>query len=122
MEKDAVDLDEGSLQIRQAKNAQSVRTIPIHSKVRPLIEKALKSDGNLLFGFSKTHFDYFVNQCLNHKPYDTRHTFASKANELKIEKLTIQRIMGHKPESVLEQAYIHLSLKELSDAIECIIY
>ena len=122
MEKDAVNLDEGTLQIRQAKNAQSVRTIPIHSKVRPLIEKALKSNGNLLFGFSKTHFDYFVNQCLNHKPYDTRHTFASKANELKIDKLTIQRIMGHKPDSVLEQAYIHLSLQELSEALEKVLY
>ncbi len=120
--KDAVDLDEGTIRISEAKNAQSVRTIPIHSKVRPLIEKALKSDGNLLFGFTKTHFDYFVNQCLHHKPYDTRHTFASKANELKIDKLIIQRIMGHKPESVLEQAYIHLSLKELSEALEKVLY
>ena len=120
--KDAVDLVEGTIRISEAKNEQSVRTIPIHSKVRPLIEKALKSDGNLLFGFTKTHFDYFVNQCLHHKPYDTRHTFASKANELKIDKLIIQRLMGHKPDSVLEQAYIHLSIKELSEAIELIVY
>lgn len=120
--KDAVDLVEGTIRISEAKNAQSVRMIPIHSKVRPLIEKALETDGDRLFGFTKTHFDYFVNQCLHHKPYDTRHTFASKANGLKIDKLIIQRLMGHKPDSVLEQAYIHLSLKELSEALEQIIY
>lgn len=120
--KDAVDLDEGTIRISEAKNEQSVRTIPIHSKVRPLIEKALKSDGDLLFGFTKTHFDYFVNQCLHHKPYDTRHTFASQSNKIGLPKLTIQRIMGHKPDSVLEQAYIHLSMDELQEAIDKIIY
>ena len=120
--KSAVDLAGRTIRISEAKNAQSVRTIPIHSKALPLIEKAMKTDGARLFDFSKTHFDYFVNQCLHHKPYDTRHTFASKANELKIDKLIIQRIMGHKPDSVLEQAYIHLSMKELSDALELIFY
>ena len=122
MKKDAVDLENGTLDIRQAKNAQSIRIIPIHEKVRPLIEQALKSDGDRLFDFSKTHYDYFVGQCLKHKPYDTRHTFASKANKIGIPKLIIQRLMGHKPESVLEQSYIHLTIPELKEALEQIQY
>ena len=122
MPKKNVDLDKRTLTISQGKNAQSVRTIPIHEKVFSLVESAMKSPGNLLFDFSKTHYDYFVGQCLDHKPYDTRHTFASKANEIGLPKLKIQRIMGHKPDSVLEQAYIHLTIPELSEAINQITY
>lgn len=122
MPKNAVDLTEGTLEIREGKNVQSRRIIPIHDRVRPLVEDAMKRSGDKLFGFTKTHYDYFVKQCLDHRPYDTRHTFASKANEIGLPKLSIQRIMGHKPESVLEQAYIHLSLNELREAINRIEY
>ncbi|MBR6507485.1 MAG: tyrosine-type recombinase/integrase [Clostridia bacterium] len=117
MLKNAVDLTAGTLEIREGKNLQSRRVIPIHDKVRPIIEEAMKSKGDRLFEFSKTHYDYFVKQCLDHKPYDTRHTFASKANEKGLPKLIIQRIMGHKPDSVLEQSYIHLTIDELRNAI-----
>lgn len=122
MPKNAVDLMNGTLEVIEGKNVQSRRIIPIHDRVRPLVEGAMKRDGDKLFGFTKTHYDYFVKQCLDHKPYDTRHTFASKANEIGLQKLTIQRLMGHKPDSVLEQAYIHLSLDELREAINRIEY
>ena len=117
MSKKSVNLAENTLEIVEGKNIQSRRVIPIHGHVRPLIEAAMKSKGDRLFDFSKTHYDYFVKQCLGHKPYDTRHTFASKANEVGLQRLIIQRIMGHKPESVLEQSYIHLTIEELSEAI-----
>lgn len=122
MPKKAVNLTDNTLEVLEGKNNQSKRIIPINGKIRPLIEEAMKSPGSRLFDFSKTHYDYFVNQCLKHKPYDTRHTFASEANKLGIPKLTIQRIMGHKPDSVLEQAYIHLTMEELSEAINRIDY
>ena len=122
MPKKAVDLTADTLEIIEGKNVQSRRVIPIHGRVRPLIEAAMQSKGDRLFDFSKTHYDYFVKQCLGHKPYDTRHTFASKANEIGLPKLIIQRIMGHKPESVLEQSYIHLTIEELSEAINRIEY
>lgn len=122
MQKDAVNLKEGTFSIKEGKNAQSIRTVPIHDKVVPLVEKAMTSEGSRLFDFSKTHYDYFVKQCLNHKPYDVRHTFASKANEADVPKLTIQKIMGHKPDSVLELAYIHLSMEELREAINRVDY
>lgn len=122
MPKDAVDLEENTLTISEGKNAQSCRTVPISPKIRHLVEKAMSSPGSYLFDFSKTHYDYFVRQCLHHKPYDTRHTFASKANEVGVPKLTIQRIMGHKPDSVLELAYIHLSMEELREALDMVDY
>lgn len=120
--KDAVDLTKWTIRIDEGKNTQSQRTIPIHERVRPLVERAMQSPGSYLFGFSKQHYDHFVRTNLNHKPYDVRHTFASKANEIGLPKLTIQRIMGHKPDSVLTQTYIHLTMEELQDAINQVIY
>lgn len=120
--KKAVDLTKWTLEISEAKNVQSKRIIPLNRKIRGLITEAMKSPGDLLFGFSKQHYDYFVKTNLKHTPYDTRHTFASQANKIGLPKLTIQRIMGHKPDSVLEQAYIHLSMDELQEAIDKIIY
>lgn len=122
MEKNAVDLQQNTLEIFEGKNKQSRRIIPIHERIRPLIVKAMESDSSRLFDFSKTHYDYFVSQVLNHKPYDTRHTFASKMNKIGTQKLIIQRIMGHKPDSVLEQSYIHLTIPELSEAINRLCY
>lgn len=119
--KENVDLDNLTITITEAKNKQSQRTIPIHEKVLPLIESAMSSPGLLLYGFTKTQYAYFTDQ-IGHKPYDTRHTFASRANALGMPKLIIQRIMGHKPESVLEQAYIHLSMDELRNSLNILSY
>ena len=119
--KENVDLENMTISITEAKNTQSKRVIPIHEKVLPLIETAMKSSGISLYGFTKTQYSYFTDQ-IGHRPYDTRHTFASRANALGIPKLTLQRIMGHKPDSVLEQAYIHLSIEELREAINVIDY
>lgn len=119
--KENVDLKSRTISITEAKNSQSVRVIPIHDKVLPLIQEAMKSPGISLFGFTKTQYAYFTDQ-IGHRPYDTRHTFASRANALGIPKLTLQRIMGHKPDSVLEQAYIHLTMDELREAMNTICY
>lgn len=122
MEKAAVDLGNNTIKVVEGKNKQSCRIIPIHNRIRPLIIQAMESDSNRLFDFSKTHYDYFVSQVLNHKPYDTRHTFASKMNKIGTPKLIIQRIMGHKPDSVLEQSYIHLTMDELAESINRLCY
>lgn len=121
LSKDNVDLEARTISITEAKNEQSKRVIPIHDAVLPLIEEQMKSPGISLYGFTKTQYAYFTSQ-IGHKPYDVRHTFASRANALGIPKLTIQRIMGHKPDSVLEQAYIHLTMDELREAINTVCY
>ena len=122
MPKSAVNLTKWTLKIEEGKNDQSRREIPLNRQIRGLIQEAMDRPGTLLFGFSKTHYDHFVRTNLNHKPYDTRHTFASKANELGLPKLTIQRIMGHKPDSVLAQTYIHMTIEELQEAIDKVVY
>lgn len=120
--KKAVNLTDKTLEIRQGKTASASRVLPIHERICPLIEGLMETDGPTLFNFDKAHYDHFVKKYLNHRPYDTRHTFASKANEIGLPKLTIQRIMGHKPDSVLEQAYIHLTIEEIREALNQIEY
>lgn len=122
MPKSAVDLTKWTLKIVEGKNVQSQRVIPIHEAVRGLVVDAMNRPGTMLFGFSKTHYDYFADKNLHHMPYDTRHTFASKANKIGLPKLTIQRIMGHKPDSVLAQTYIHMTIEELQEAINKVVY
>lgn len=117
-----VNLKEKTIYISKAKNEQSKRLLPIHEKVLPLIKTAMKSPGDRLFEYTARQYSYFTENVLGHRSYDTRHTFASKANKIGIPKLTIQRLMGHKPDSVLEQAYIHLSMDELREEINKICY
>lgn len=116
-----IDMEAGTINITEAKNKQSERLIPIHNKVKPLIQRFIdNSDGVKLTNIKKNQLDYFCNKILNHTPYDTRHTFATKCNELDIKKVLVQRLMGHKPDSILEEYYTHLTIQELSDTLNSI--
>lgn len=120
--KNNVNLAQNTIKITEAKNPQSKREIPIHKRVRPIIERLMEEPGDKLFNITARQYSYFADNVLHHKAYDVRHTFASRANELGINKLIIQRIMGHKPDSVLEQSYIHLTMEELQQAIDQVCY
>lgn len=122
--KENIDLEANTITITKAKNKQSLRTIPIHHKIRPFVVQCMDNapQGEYLFDYSKRQFEYFVKNNLNHLPYDTRHTFATTAKRLGIDQTIIQKIMGHKPDSVLEQYYTHLSVEDLAAEMNKIDY
>lgn len=122
LNKDNVNLEDNTITITKGKNNYSLRTIPINMNVRSVIESQMNTPGSSLFSISNRHYAYFVKNNLNHNPYDTRHTFASMANELNIKVVVAQRIMGHKPKTVLEETYTHLKMDELRNAINKICY
>lgn len=115
---DDIDLESKTISIRKAKNKYSVRTIPINDAVYDLVARYKNSP----FTLTRPQFYHFSKNILGHTPYDTRHTFATKCNKLGIDRLIIQRIMGHKPETILENIYTHLTIEELSDAINQVHY
>lgn len=118
-----IDMDAGTISITKAKNKQSIRTIPIHDKIKPIVQQCIdNSHTENLFDFNKSQYEYFATSILGHYPYDCRHTFATRATELDIKKVVIQRIIGHKPDSVLEQFYLHLSIENLRSEINKIDY
>ena len=120
--KDNVDLENKTINIVEAKNKYSVRTVPINNTVFDLIKRLYDAPGDTMTTMSKSRYERFTKQTLGHRAYDVRHTFASKCNKLGIEKLVIQRIMGHKPDSILEEVYTHLTIEELSEAINKVSY
>ena len=116
-----VDLETKMMSIVIAKNKRSIRTVPIHERILPILAAHYDKTNKYVFAITKNKYELYMKGD-KHTPYDTRHTFATKCNELGIEKLKIQRIMGHTPDSVLEQTYIHLKDAELLEAINRVDY
>lgn len=126
-----VNLDERWIYVPEelAKTKESARYIPIHNKIFDLVkwfydnsEKydsemlMLNSNGNLI------RYNNFVNRNLTkinqhldveHKFHDTRHTFASMGTVAGIPELYMQRLLGHKPSSILYNTYTHITVTEL---------
>lgn len=114
-----VDYDAMTINIPQGKNRYSVRTIPINPVILPLLQSLEASTGN---GHYTTHnaksYEYFCNKILHHTAYDVRHTFATKCNQMNLKTVVIQRLMGHKPDNILQDVYTHLTMEELAAEIK----
>lgn len=97
-------------------HAYSVRTIPINPVILPLLKELELEDGHYTTMNAKS-YGYFVDKVLHHTPYDSRHTFATKANQVDMKTIVIQKIMGHKPDTLLAEVYTHLTMDELAEGI-----
>lgn len=115
---DNINLEDRTIFIPEAKNNYSIRTIPISDAVFDLVARFKETP----HGLTKPKYYHFCKKILNHMPYDTRHTFGTKCTKLKIQPVITQRIMGHKPDTLLENVYVHLTMKELSEAINQVRY
>lgn len=107
------------------------RIVPIHHKIKPIIEKWLSKKGKTIFcreDGSPMSPDYFR----RHKykpalkqigireltPHATRHTFATKLAEAGARIEDIQKLAGHEDYSTTANIYIHQNIKTLTSAIE----
>ena len=135
-----VDLKEnimrGGIKTENGKN----RVIPIHPKLRPIIEAHL-SDSKYLFPIYQpksnvahpespmksafnTSWKKNIRETLHleHTSHECRHTFRSKLDSAGANKVAIDLIMGHKTADVGERVYTHKTLDELKTAIEKLSY
>lgn len=116
-----------------AKNNESIRYVPIHDAIYEHVEYfyniseqydteklVIQPDGE------PVTYPYFRYNCLpdinkalgvEHTLHDTRHSFASYAYRYNLEELTIQKIVGHKPSSILHNIYTHITPQELLAAV-----
>lgn len=113
-----INLENKTISIPKAKNNYSIRTIPINDAVFDLVARFKEKP----HGLTIPKYYHFCKKVLDHTPYDTRHTFGTKCTKLKIQPVIAQRIMGHKPDTLLENVYVHLTMKELSEAINQVKY
>ena len=134
LKKEDVHLSERYLQIRQAKNETSVRTVPIHERMLPLYERFMSSPGEYLLtksdGYRIEYRNYAARELKEVQEFigeprtlhEARHTFITRARECGIDLLVIQRIVGHKAKTLTENIYTHLTMEELIREINKIEY
>ena len=111
------------------------RIIPIHDKILPLVkkwyERAKKANSDYLIFNNKNkqmqYSNYYrekwqkimeqleLNE--NHKPHDTRHTFATAMDRTDANKLCIKRILGHASDDITDKVYTHKDVKDLLEAV-----
>ena len=115
---DDIDLDEKLIRIRKAKNKSSIRIIPIHDRIYPLMCDFKKEP----ISFSHNGYNKSLSRHFDHTAHDCRHTFATRMKELKCDLLTLQLLLGHTPGSITEKVYTHLGIEELRKAINTLNY
>ena len=116
------------------KNKQSERFVPIHNKIYPLLLKFYsRASQNLITNDNGTVITYNnyvsrnfkkINETLTetHTLHDTRHTFISRAHELKLDDLVVRKIVGHSSNDVHEKVYTHISEKQLLEEVNKLEY
>lgn len=109
------------------------RIIPIHPKIKPLIENWYNNSTSeyLLYNAANNKIDYrnyhgriwkeIMNTLnMNHTPHETRHTFASLMDDAGANKLCIKLIMGHRVNDITDGVYTHKTIESLHEAIRLI--
>ena len=107
------------------------RIVPIHSKIRPIVEKRLKqSKSGYLFEYEGKKlyqsqyrliwYEIMEKLKMKHTPHECRHTFRSWLDSVGANKVCIDRIMGHKSKDTGERIYTHKNVEELKLNIELI--
>lgn len=105
------------------------RIIPIHKKIKPLIENRMSDHKYLVLSpkNSKMSYSTFLKHRWNplmdklkmdHKPHNARHTFATLMDYAGANKVAIKKIMGHANSDITDGTYTHKSVKDLLDAVD----
>lgn len=100
------------------------RIVPIHPYIRPIVERYMKTEGELLFGF-KTPLQYaYLFKALSttlgkhHSTHDCRKTFISFAKASHIDEYALKRIVGHSIADLTESVYTERPIAWLIDEMK----
>lgn len=102
------------------------RIVPISDKILPFMRRRIsekhlfqsKKGVKLLYdNFLKYHFKPLMDDLgMDHTIHDTRHTFITLANNAKVDKLVLKRIVGHGSNDITDR-YTHTDIKVLLNEI-----
>lgn len=113
-----IDLEEKFIHIREGKNKSSIRAVPIHERILPLLrdfkEKPIQ--------FSHNGLNKALARSGAHTAHDCRHTFTTRMRKCGCDLLTLQLIIGHTPGTITEKVYTHIGTIELLNAINKLSY
>jgi integrase len=129
MPHDCCDSKERSLYIPKAKNKFSVRKVPIHNRIFDLVKGFYDMIGKSLVvndgGFAVAYNNFATRDFtrlmkeIGHPElhlHDTRHTFITVGRNY-MDKLHLQKIVGHKPDDITDKVYTHIQFSELLTSI-----
>ena len=110
------------------------RRVPISRFVRPFFEKyyneAIKCNSKYLLvntegsnmkysNYNRDKFHRIMEQLeMKHMPHDGRHSFATYMSQCDANKVCTQLIMGHRPQLLIDQTYVHKTVKDLQREID----
>lgn len=129
LKKDDVHMAERYFDVKASKTQAGIRKVPIAEITLPLWTHWMNLPGDHVLqkpsggGMDTNTYRevYFVNLLekigQDHLPHDTRHTCVSLLVKAGVDKVLIQRIVGHKGTDVTDNVYTHFEIKQLIDAI-----
>lgn len=110
------------------------RRVPISRFIRPFFEKyyneAINCNSKYLIvntegsnmkysNYNRDKFHRIMEQLeMNHMPHDGRHSFATYMSKCDANKVCTQLIMGHRPKLLIDQTYVHKTIKDLQNEID----
>ena len=125
-----INLQAGTMKGGTKTKAGKDRVVPIHSKIRPLVEARLAESGPRLISYngracSQTQYRIFWADIMkalgmNHTPHECRHTFESQLDSAGANRKCIDLLMGHVSKDTGNRVYNHKTLDELKAAVEMI--
>lgn len=127
-----IDLDAGTMTGGTKTKAGKNRIVPIHSKIRPLVESRLTEGGPRLITsegravpvttYRNFWQDVMSRLGMKHVPHECRHTFESLLDSAGANRKCIDLLMGHTSKGTGNRVYNHKTLEELKLNIELIAY
>lgn len=120
---DDIDLEEGTIKIRESKTQAGKRTIPIHDAILPIMESLVKNaEGPRLLPYSSDTLARRFKSCMksqgmDHIPHEARHTLSTRLDDAGVNRKIINLILGHRSDSVGERVYTHKTISQLKAAI-----
>ena len=130
MKKSDVDLQAWTMKGGTKTKAGKNRLVPIHSKIRALVEARLAEGGPRLISYngracSQTQYRVFWADIMkalkmNHTPHECRHTFETQLDSAGANRKCIDLLMGHVSKDTGNRVYNHKTLDELKSTVELI--
>ncbi len=94
------------------------RTVPIHPKIKELIEYFYNPNNEYLVNINyDTYYRYFKDNFPNHRPHDCRKQFVTLAKKYNVDEYAIKRIVGHSISDLTENVYTDRSNEWLLNEI-----
>jgi integrase len=113
------DVSECFLAVRKSKTAAGVRTVPVHSRIRPFArDVALWASERSVHTIRYHWRAYFEPLGVTEMPHACRHTCVTRLVEAGVDPRLVRAIVGHAGGTVTDDVYTHVRPEALLEAIE----